>query len=366
VRITRLELTSFRNIASASIEPGPGVNLVVGANGQGKTNLVEAVSFLSWLKSFRTPRTADLVRHGDEAASVAATIDGRAGRREVRIGVGHGVRRGSVDGKAVRSARDTLDCLTVACLSPDDPAVLEGGPEGRRALLDRLVVLMDPSAAPVLARYGRLVRERNQALRMPPGTWEGPALDACEEAIAATGAEVVRRRLAALDDLVARLPAAMERMSGTDLGVRVRYASRWLRHGPGSAAVALRERLAATRPGDATLGYTTAGPHADDVEVEMQGLKARGHASRGQKKVLMLAWKAAEAEAFAAARGEDPVLVLDDALADLDPERQERVVGYLRWYRGQSFVTGASMPDTVLRCGTVFRAVGGAIEDLDV
>ena len=361
MRILTLDLTSFRNIEQQSVAPGPRVNLVVGSNGQGKTNLVEAVTFLSWLKSFRSSRTVELIGRGAEAAGVAATVEGRDGVRDLRIGIGHGFRRGTLDGRAVRSSRDTLAALTVACLSPDDPAVLEGGPEGRRTLLDRFVTLLRPERSAVLGRYARLVRERNHVLRAEPGQWDEGVLRACEEALAATGAEVVADRKEALSRLLAELPATLAGMWGGDMRVRVAYLSRWLPAGATSAetVIALRERLQARRPADAAVGYTTDGPHADDVDVELLGLKARGHASRGQRKVLMLAWKAAEARVFASERGEDPVLVLDDALADLDGERQERVVSFLTGYGGQSFVTGAALPDAVLACGAVFRAADG-------
>ena len=358
--ITDLRISGFRNIDEQTLAPGPRLNLIVGANGQGKTNLVEAVAFASWFRSFRTGRTADLVGRGRESAFVGVGLDGRGGRHEVEVAIGPGWRRGTLDGRAVRSVRDTLRVLTVASLSPDDPAVLEGGPDGRRALLDRLVVLRDPDRAADLSKYGRLVRERNELLRAAPGTWDERAVAACEEALAAAGAAVARARTAALAELTGRLQAELIGMAGTDLVPEVRYAARWLKDAsPGQAEGALLATLRARRGADAAVGYTTAGPHADDLEVGLLGLRARGHASRGQKKVLMLAWKVAEAGVFAADRGEDPVLVLDDALADLDAERQARVVARLSAWPGQSFLTGAAMPTDVLALGRVFVASAG-------
>jgi DNA replication and repair protein RecF len=365
MRIDRIALRAFRNISDQTVEPGPRVNLVLGQNGQGKTNLVEGVAFLSWLRSFRTSRTADLVRHGDEAAALEARVAGPGATHDLGVGIGPGWRRATVDGKGVRSARECLAVLTVVCLSPDDPAVLEGGPEGRRALLDRLVVLLDPERSALLARLARLLKERNALLRAAGEAGriaDAALLEACEEALAAASASVLEARRAALARLQSDLPQALAEMSGTDLGVDVRYVSRWAPAEGEDAARALRERLAARRVADVAVGYTTAGPQADDLEVDLLGLRARGHASRGQKKILMLAWKVAEARLFTADRGEPPVLVLDDALADLDPARQARVVRFLEGYPGQSFVTGAAVPEAARAGGAVFRAEAGRYE----
>jgi DNA replication and repair protein RecF len=360
VRIASLEVRGFRNLVAQTFVPGPGVNLVLGANGQGKTNLVEAIAFLSWMRSFRTSRSADLVASGDEAAWLAARVE--PGGRAIDVQLGGGVRKVRIDGHPVRSARDCLELLAVACLSPDDPAVLEGGPDGRRVLLDRFVTMRRPALGATLARFDRLLKERNGMLRAEPGAFDARALDACEEALATAGAEVARVRIEALDRLAQRLPGTLAAMAGGDLGVRVRYASKWLPSGadPATAAERLRARLAERRPADLALGYTTAGPQADDVEVGLLGLPARGHASRGQKKVLMLAWKVAEALEHRAERGDFPVLVLDDALADLDAQRQAGVVACLGGYEGQSFVTSAVADAGVLRGADVFLAERGA------
>lgn len=360
MQIKSLEVRGFRNLVGQTFVPGPQVNLILGANGQGKTNLVEAIAFLSWMRSFRTSRSADLVASGGDAAWLDARID--PGNRSIDVHLGGGLRKVRIDGHPVRAARDCLDLLAVACLSPDDPAVLEGGPEGRRVLLDRFVVMRRPSLGAVLSRFERLLKERNAMLRADPADFDARALDACEEALAAAGAEVVAIRLEALERIAARLPATLTAMAGGDLGVRIRYASKWLPTGadPNTTTARLRTRLAERRPADLALGYTTSGPQADDVEVGLLGLPTRGHASRGQKKILMLAWKVAEAQEYQAERGELPVLVLDDAFADLDVDRQAGVVACLGDFEGQSFVTSAVADAGVLRGATVFLAECGA------
>lgn len=346
MRLISLDLTAFRNIAAAHLRPGPYLNLVIGANGQGKTNLVEAIAFLSWLRSFRTSRSADLVARGAARALLRAQIEGPQGRHEVSVEVGPGFRKVAVDGHPVRSARECLAHVTVVFLSPDDHAVLEGGPEGRRTLLDRTLVLLDPSLSGTLLHYQHLLKERNALLRQDPASGSDPdVMDACEAALAEAGAQIVRARVSALDRLVPVLDERLRVLTGQDLRPSIRYISRWGVGQDATDPVTLRQILRERRVADGLLGYTTVGPHTDDVQIEVRGLPARGHASRGQRKVLLLSWKAAETSLFEADRADTPILILDDALADLDPERQERLLVWLSAYRGQSFVTATSAPD---------------------
>lgn len=360
MRLLSLDVTAFRNIAGAHVSPGPSLNLVVGPNGQGKTNLVEAVAFLSWLRSFRTSRSADVVARGETRAVLRAESESAGGRHEVAVEVGAGFRRARVDGHPVRSARECLGCLTVVFLSPDDPAILEGGPEGRRMLLDRALVLLDPSRSLALSRYQRLVKERNALLRQASDApVDLDVIEACEAALADAGAQIARTRVEVLDRLFPVLAGALRDLSGLDLEVRARYASRWLAGAGTDAREALRESLRRHRPRDLAAGHTAVGPHTDDVEVHLLGLPARGHVSRGQRKALLLAWKAAETVLFAADRRESPVLILDDALSDLDPERQERLASWLVSYPGQSFLTATTAPALASADVVRLRAVEG-------
>jgi len=323
---------------------------------------VEAITFLSWLRSFRTSRTADLVSHGLEAAYLAGSVEGVRGDHRMEVTINRGFRRALMDGNPVRSARECLNEFTVAFLSPDDPAILEGGPSGRRTLVDRFVVLLDPGRLPLFQTYSRLVRQRNEILKAPGTGWDGAVLDACEEALADAGGKVVAARKDALARLLEHLPNLLTQLAGPDLKARVSYTSRWLTDecAQGGEGALLSRRLASRRQADAAQGRTTVGPHTDDLTVEIQGHAARGHASRGQRKALMLAWKAAEVRVFSAQGGGVPVLVLDDALADLDDERQGMVLDYLATYPGQSFLTGTAVPGRLADDCTVFRAQAGA------
>jgi len=361
LRVRRLEITNFRNIKGAVLSPGSGLNLVLGANGQGKTNLVEAITFLSWLRSFRTAHTADILSHDEVSAHLHGTLDGRGVSHDLHVGISRGFRKVTLDDQPVRSSRECLDMFTVVFFSPDDPAILEGGPSGRRALVDRLVMLLQPGFSPVFSKYRGLVRERNEILKSAKKRWDLDVLDACEEAISRTGIQVFAARKEALDGLMKSLPSTLETITGQDLEVSVEYVPKWLpakRDGvPGTSV--LKERLVERRDADAALGHTTVGPHTDDVSVKILGHKTRGHASRGQKKALMLAWKMAEAETLSIERERIPALVLDDALSDLDSGIRKLVGEYVFAYEGQSFLTGTDAPVSDFDGCTVFRASGG-------
>ncbi|MBP7125861.1 DNA replication/repair protein RecF [Myxococcota bacterium] len=341
MRLASLEIQDFRNIREAALAFSPGLNLLVGDNGQGKTNLVEAVAFLSWLRSFRTSRSQDLPTAGCPAARLSARVEGASGSRQIEVRIEQGHRRAWLDGKGVRSRREVREALAVVCLSPDDPAVLEGGGEGRRLLLDRLAWLLDPAAEGPLNQYARLLKERNRRLKDPSGPGDRRWGEALEEALAEAGAQVTARRLALVREMKHRLPETLRAFAGEDLRLSMRYDCRWFAGDGDPSREDLVRALRQRAEVDRAAGHTTAGPHTDDLEVVLQGLRARGNASRGQRKVLMVAWKAVEAALYRERSGEEPVMVLDDALADLDPDRQRRVLGMLALRPGQTFVTSA-------------------------
>lgn len=343
MRLLLLEVQHFRNIVSPPLAFGGGLNLILGRNGQGKTNLVEAIVFLSWLKSFRTSRSADLVQSSKEQAFVRAEIENLEGRHEISVVLGRGYRKVMIDGHAVRTMAECMRHLTVVFLSADDPAVLEGGPEGRRVLVDRAVVILDSQMEQVYARYQRLLKERNALLRqVAEGHVNEQLLTACEEALAEAGAKIAQARVEVLGRLTPLLQRIFSEVVGEELRVDIMYAPRWAEKGEWK--MGLLEALHKKRAQDVSLGFTSVGPHADDVSFYLLNLPAKGHISRGQRKTIMLAWKAAESRLVSMSRGEEPVLVLDDAFSDLDEQRQILLARWLASFPGQTFLTATRAP----------------------
>jgi DNA replication and repair protein RecF len=353
VQIIHLEVSFFRNILSASLDFSGKINIIFGANGQGKTSLVEAIAFLSSLRSFRTPRTGDLVMEGKEASSISVRVEKGGVSRVIEAVIGKGFRRVTIDGHPVKSASQCLDLFKVVATSPDDSAVLDGGPEGRRLLLDRFCGLLDPQFISVSKKYEMALKERNEALRTEG--FSSDALDAIELALSSSASEVLRHRLNAIEKVKAKVHPILTSLGGEGLGVEILYESPWLK-GENHKEDLLRS-LVANRKKDQALGYTQFGPHSDDIRVNILGFSARGRASRGQRKLLILAWKFAEAALISEKFQDIPVLILDDCMSDLDNEKASSLLLSLQDVPYQCFITGVGKPNMK---ATFFEAAQGS------
>ena len=251
-----------------------------------------------------------------------------------------------MDGKGIKSAKDFLWRFPVVSTSPEDTAALEGGPAGRRSLLDRFAAQMFSEHWQALRALQKSLKERNAALKsdeVPEDLFE-----ALEESLAKVADTVVRCRKQALELLAAALPQTLAEMTRVEYEARIRYKSSVQVKNGEAYADAFREVLRSRREADKVLGHTSVGPHVDDVEVMVEGHRAKEFASRGQKKAVMLAWKAAEARLLARTKKAWPILVLDDAFSELDSERRQALAEYLGSYEGQSFLSGPELPQDMV------------------
>ena len=324
VAVRALELANFRNIARAELDiPADGI-AVVGDNGQGKTNLLEAVAYLELLRSMRGARDRDLIRFGADAFHISAVADGA---RASRIGVGAdraGVKRVSLDGTAQPRLNDALGAVPSVCFSPADVVLVTAGPSERRRYLDIVLALTEPSYLAALRRYRAALTRRNAALRGTRRARE--SVGAWEPALAEHGALIVtarrewtaafRERFAALADAVGEpLPMAMSYESAFCASENVRD----------DLAVA----LAASREQDAARGSTQTGPHRDDLKLSLAARDLRVTGSAGQHRTAAIALRLVEAETFRARSGVQPIVLLDDPFAELDLGRAARVLALL-------------------------------------
>jgi DNA replication and repair protein RecF len=333
MRVERVELVDFRNHESLTVDLPAGVSVLVGANGVGKTNLLEAIGYLATLGSHRVGQDASLVRAGADAALIRA-IAVREGRRvqvDVEIRPGSGV-RGRVNGAAVPRARDVLGVIRATVFAPEDLGLVRGDPEERRRFLDLLATQRLPRYLGSRQDYDRVLRQRNTLLRSAGGRLPAAALatlDVWDEKLAAAGAEIWAERLrlvAALTPLVTR---AYQQLAARDDLVEATYVSSLggsaeLDPDPAKLGQALRERLLADRPREVERGVTLSGPHRDDLALTLRALPARTHASHGEAWSLALALRLG-AHRLLAGEGEEPVLLLDDVFAELDQRRRQRV-----------------------------------------
>jgi DNA replication and repair protein RecF len=330
VHIEWVELSGYRNHAQLSYSPGRALNILQGRNARGKTNLLEALGLLLAGRSFRGARPADLPSWGVETAQVAGEIvrdEGGGVARALRWTVSRREETGgTVTGERCPWAR-------VIAFGWPDLGLLHGAPAARRAFLDRFAAKLSLAHGALAARVRQVIGRRNALLQRgeSPG-----ALEPWDEQLARLGAELVRRRRDAVDRLAGVAPALFERLGGRgSLGLRYESAL-----AAGADAAAFRMLLAARGGEERRRGQTLVGPHRDDLAVEVDGRDMRTLGSRGQQRLLALALRLAEARPVAAAVGSPPVLLLDDALSELDGETQRAVLRELGGM-GQAFLTTA-------------------------
>lgn len=366
MQLLALRIRDFRNIEAADLEPGPRATVIVGPNGQGKTNLLEAVYLLATLKPLRTARLAELPRFGTKACSVEGAFEIGSARRVIGVRIEDRVRQALVDGKKVRDLEDYFGGVAVVAFTPDDLAVVKGGPEVRRRFLDRAVFNRFPAFLEESRTYARALKSRNRLLKERTAP---ELVQAFDEPLARAGARIVVRRRRLLAELAPRFKEILARLSEGQLEGRLRYAPPAVEGAveEGEVARALLEELARRLPGDRERGFTSVGPHADRVSIALQGRPARAYASQGQQRAIVLALKIAEIENLRETLGFQPLLLLDDVSSELDRSRNAQLMEYLASLEGQvllsttdpSLVAAAAGPDAryfSVRAGT-FTAI---------
>ncbi|BDG03519.1 DNA replication/repair protein RecF [Anaeromyxobacter oryzae] len=339
MRLLSLHVQDFRNLAAVELAPSPRATILVGENGQGKTNLLEAVYFLATLKPLRASRLQELVRFGAAHAQVAGDFDGPGGVRRVAVRVEPGGRTALLDGKPQEKLDSYFEGLAAVCFAPDDLLLVKGGPDGRRRFLDRAAFNRWPAVLAEARDYVRALRARNAALRTGTAeveeSFRGPLVRAAARLL-------VRRRELVLE-LAPRVQVAFAEISGPG-APEVRFAYRPA-HGvridgtEAEIAAGLSGILGQRLERDREKGFTSAGPHADELTLALDGKGAKLFGSQGQQRALVLALKIAEIENLRAALGRPPLLLLDDVSSELDPAKNRYLLAYLGGLAAQAFLT---------------------------
>jgi DNA replication and repair protein RecF len=343
VRLLALNVQDFRNLPQVQLSPSAHSTIAVGQNGQGKTNLLEALYFLATLKPLRAGRLSELVRWGSQGARVTGRFLLKGAEREISVEVGGGTRQAFVDGKKAASLEDYFGGVSVVAFTPDDLEVVKGGPDARRAFLDRAVFNRFPAFLRESREYARALKNRNRLLREGHAV-EAAYLEAYDETLAKAGARIYARRRALMAELAPRAQATFASIGRTvdpaNYGYHPAHLGGDFPHADEAAlASALRESLNERLRRDLDRGFTSVGPHSDDVSVTLGGRSARAYASQGQQRALVLGWKIAEIENLEAAMGFLPLLLLDDVSSELDPERNAYLMNYLAKSGAQVFLT---------------------------
>ncbi|HEX6167305.1 MAG TPA: DNA replication and repair protein RecF [Acidimicrobiales bacterium] len=384
MQVRTLWLTDFRSYSSAQLDLAPGLTALVGANGEGKTNLLEALAWLATLSSFRGAPTDALVRRGASFAVVRALAE-REGRElliEAQIQPS-GRSRVLVNRQPLRRARDLLGSLRVSVFTPDDLAIVKDGPGQRRRFLDDALVSLHPRNDALRGAVDKVLRQRNALLKQTGGRLDEAAaftLDVWDAKLAEAGAALAAARLDLLDRLGPGLGATYDALARRPALVAARYEAAWLPatgaargvdgEGRGGAAAtrvpeadlaaALSAALAAARSDDVRRGVSTVGPHRDEVALSIGGAPTRTQASQGEQRTLALALRLAVHHVVTATAESPPVLLLDDVFSELDPERSAALLAHLP--AGQTLLTTASSLPPDAHPERVLRLVDGRVE----
>ena len=348
MHLRRLWLTDFRSYTSVDLELPSGLTAVLGPNGQGKSNLLEAVGYLATLSSFRGAPGEALVRTGAESGVVRGEVvtGGRVHLVEAELSR-TGRNRVLVDRQRLARRRDLVSVARATVFAPDDLELVKGGPALRRGLLDDLLVALHPRNEVVRSDWERSLRQRNALLKQCHGRLDDAALvtlEVWDQKLAAAGDALVRLR----QDLVARLAptivTAYRDVAGEDPGVRLRYMSAWDVDGRDGGGLAVA--LARARTDEVRRGITLVGPHRDELEIDLRGLPARTYASQGEQRSLALALRLASHRVLAETYGTPPLLLLDDVFSELDATRSAALLSSLPV--GQTLLSSAAgLPDGI-------------------
>ena len=338
--LKRLHLRDFRNYRDRHVEFRAPKTILVGDNAQGKSNLLEGAALLSTLKSYRSASDRDLIHEGTDIGGVWGLVERQIAPIELSVTLRRtGRRTVAVDRQGCRRQLDFLGIFNVVEFSSLDLELVRGSPESRRHWLDGLVVQLEPLYAHLLKQYERVLRQRNALLRknrdsqfsMPPGT--DSALPVLNVQLATLGTKVMRRRARAIERLTPIARAWHDSIGGGAEQLSIRYAANvtlpeplgmWEK--PEVLRQGFLDRIQEKAIAEYHRGTTLVGPHRDEVALLINETPARQYASQGQQRTLVLALKLAQLKLIEEVVGEPPVLLLDDVLAELDPNRQNQLL----------------------------------------
>jgi DNA replication and repair protein RecF len=357
VIIQHLELTNFRNYAATTIDLTSGVTAVVGNNGQGKTNLVEALGYLATLKSFRGVPTEALIRTGCESAVLRATVvhaDGREVLIETEL-VRTGRNRSLVNKQRLARSRDLLGVVRTTVFSPEDLELVKAAPSVRRDFVDDALVALQPKLDVLCSEIEKVLRQRNSLLKQAGGRLSpdiASTLDVWDAKLAELGSELGDERSRLIAQISPRVSKAYEELAEKDTPIGLVYEPEWRRIG-------LANELQTCRLDDIRRGTSTVGPHRDDIDLLINGLPARTHASQGEQRTLALAMRLAVHRMVTEEFGSPPVLILDDVLSELDPGRAAALLRHFP--EGQVLITTAGYLPEAAHPDRIVRIQQGAV-----
>jgi len=362
--IQRIKLVNFRNILEATLDFSESFNFIYGLNAQGKTNLLEAIHFFSLGRSFRTHRRIDMIAFGQEYSylSLSAKSDSGVGF-EIEVGFDIG---GSIkvkqNGRVLSGLSEIIGLIPSVIFSPEDIALVAGGPRNRRLYLDYTQSQISAKFLSELKSFGRALKQRNALLKKVSEGGDASGLEEWNRLYIETSVNVVRGRLECVDIVRERLRHIITGIMGEEIDVTLRYMCSFDR-----GLVTLEDNMAESinevLESEKKRGYSLVGPQYDDLLITIGGNDARRYGSQGQKRVIAVSLKLAQALVIMEERAERPVVLLDDILSELDEEKVSRIKGMLE-AEYQSFLASPDMRDFPegLKGVALFKVSRGVIE----
>ncbi|MGH2772279.1 MAG: DNA replication/repair protein RecF [Actinomycetota bacterium] len=363
MEINRLELINFRNFGSEAAEFGPGLNLLIGSNGQGKTNLLEAVYAIGSGSSHRAGLNAAMIRQGENAAFLhgSGLVRARTISWDAEFPRGAPARL-MVDKNPARRSPSS-QTLAAVHFSPEDLDLVKGGPEQRRHFLDEVSSRCRPAAKAAQLEYEKTLRQRNRLLKeIRANPRSAGQLDVWTLQLAAAGARVAADRLRLVDEAAGLIEEHYRRLSGLRPAVVTEYSASWRQGEVTTEGLqsSLHDALERAKGADIDRALTTMGPHRDDLYLAVGDLDARQFASQGEQRTLSIALRLTEKDLVTAARNEKPVLLLDDVFSELDQSRKGHVAELVK-DAGQTIATSTSREGLDLSDASVLEICDGAI-----
>jgi DNA replication and repair protein RecF len=347
VHLTKLRLYQYRNIPELEINPGQGTTLFVGRNGQGKTNILEAIYFLAFGRSFRTSTAGECIRHGEKECRIEATVRHGTLTKDLEVRISRHEKKMFLFGK-----QESLDAFVgnfhILAFTCDHLNIVRKSPADRRAFLDRAMAAIYPGHVRALILYGRSLKQRNRILSSPRAgetVEDDRVLDSWDEMIVQQGTQILSNRIRYVEQMKQCLPRGL--FGSEELKMHYYSSVADKRDEGGGIGNIFRQKLQSAREHDRRMGYTSVGPHRDDLKLYVNGKALGDFGSAGQQRSSLLSMYFAQMEIHRQLHGFYPVFLVDDAEAELDEQRLQIFLGYLT-EKTQTFLTSAKqflLPD---------------------
>lgn len=370
MKLLNLKLINFRNIKYQELDLSESINLFIGENAQGKTNLLESLFFMARAKSFRNAGDKELIRLGQRSAYVKATVERKKRKKILEMKLSMVDKKIiKIDSYDIEKNTEMTDLFDLVMFSPEDLYLVKGGPYRRRVWLDDLLTAIDGKYGDYLKKYNRALLQRNKKLKGPKNAWFDKEMDALDRMLAQSAYDVEVRRQEVFYEIVKFLPDIHKELSGKREDVSLKFQTnlpcvymnnsknnRWIEE--------VEDILLKGRNEDIEKGYTNLGPHRDDLLLTINSIESRKYASQGQARTLALSMKLCELKILEKKKGVKPILLLDDVFSELDKNRAMYLTNAVKNY--QSLITSNGVDfKAELRPLKIFEVKEGQFKEIN-